>query len=96
MDIETLVDLKPFDSQITAIVPKNDLASELTPLSRHVERLVHVTIESEGGVSHRPVELEVGVPLFKSFEAPQLGVASIPHRRTSLLAVLPRRTDALR
>lgn len=46
------LDLMILSAQITPIVANDDVISQLTPLPRAIERLVNVSIETEGGFTN--------------------------------------------
>jgi hypothetical protein len=47
VNVETLVNLITFDTQITTVVPNDDLMSSLTPFAGCVKVLIDPTIEPE-------------------------------------------------
>jgi hypothetical protein len=63
------MNLIPFNAQVAAIVSRDDVMPNISPLSRGIELLVDVTIEPEGRFANSSVKNEVLEPIFERPES---------------------------
>lgn len=84
MDIDPVVDLVTFDSQVTAFVPNDDPVSGLAPLSRGVEALIDPSVETEGLLTYTSSKSQVAKTFQECGELSKLRVTPThPVRRGS-------------
>lgn len=87
MNNDTTVDFVTFQTQIAAIIARNDLISDSFPLSGLVKPLIQITIEPESLVSDSATNSQVIVPVFYGIEKNK-GVIALYHfycsRKTAL------------
>lgn len=76
VDVEPRVNLIPLNPQVTAIVPRNDVMSDLSPLAGRVETLVYVSRVAKRRLSYRPSDGKVSEPLLECVELGKLGIRS--------------------
>lgn len=76
MNVDSIVDIVSFDSQIATVVTYDNVVSDITPLGRSVESLIDVSIESERYISDLPVEREVFVSILKRFHSSKIRIRS--------------------
>lgn len=50
------MDLVPLNTEVATVVPDDDVVSQLFPLSRSVEPLVDVAVETKSACSYLPDE----------------------------------------
>jgi hypothetical protein len=59
MNRDPLMNIVTFDAKVTSVVSYDDMIANVTPLSRDVELLVDVTIETEGRLADCAAESQV-------------------------------------
>jgi len=83
MNRDPLMNIVTFDAKITAIVSDDDMIANITPLSRNVELLIDVSIETEGRLADCAAESQVLEAILEGLDATEFGVRSNP--RTHLI-----------
>lgn len=78
MNKDTTVDFVTFQTQIAAIIARNDLISDSFPLSGLVKPLIQITIEPKSLVSNSATDSQVIVPVFYGVEKNK-GVIALYH-----------------
>ena len=86
------MNLPPFHTQVTTFVADDDVMAQLFPLSRAVEPLVEVSIETKSDYANTSAKAEVLEPLFKGSKSPQLRICS-DHTASVDCAYLPAPTS---
>lgn len=62
--------------KITPIIPCDDEVSDILPLSRSVELLIDVSVESEAFSANRPKQSQISIPFLEGIQAFELAIPS--------------------
>ena len=85
VDVWISMNLIALDSQIASVVTYDDVMTQIPPLPRRIELLIHPSVEAEGRITNSTVQFQVSIPVFNRFQALKLSVAS-NHRTHEALA----------
>lgn len=72
MDVETFRNLVSIDTEIATSVTNNDMLTNLSPFSRTVELLVHVSVEAERVETNFSSKLQVIETFFDRGQSSEL------------------------
>jgi len=68
VDENTVVDLVAIDPEITSVVSGNHIVANTLPLSRTIEHLVQITVETERRVANLTLQEQICVAILESLE----------------------------
>jgi hypothetical protein len=69
MNVQTTMNLKALDSEITTLIANDDISSNSAPLTRSIELLVDVSIEAKRRMTNHTVQSEVFESFFERFSS---------------------------
>lgn len=87
MDDDPIMNFIAFYSEIATVISDDDSVAKLTPLSRGVELLIHVSIESERRLTDVAMKSQVLEPFLDGVESSQFRVSSNHHPSPTALAL---------
>lgn len=79
MDVDGVMNVVTFDTHVTSVVPDDDVVSNVPPLSRRVEALVHPAVEPKGCFTDLSTKSEVLEAFLKALDPFEFGVRPILH-----------------
>ena len=101
VNVQSIMNLVPWNPQITAVIPRNNSVSDGLPFGRVVKSLIQVAIVPKGGVTQFTTDSQIAVTLDKRVDLHEIRVATDtfthrPQPRSDCLRRIAWRSEQLR